>query len=906
MLGQVPLDQVLALVSREAQQDVQPVDVPAVEPDRVARLGGGVAELQKVVWHGWRARELRGAREPEHEQVKHQPVELHDEGGKLQAAQDAVRVGVVHVLEGEVDVVLGGHVVGDVVVEHQPQEAVEQGQVDLLVHLGVLRLDADDALAVGRVPHVRQVVDAEAPLVDEEGRRLRVGRLDPVGQQVSLVALIPQVLVEVGVGDLLERLDLVDGDEMRVEVHELHRHLLEGALRQQVALDARERLVRVVIGLLDEAELLALRLVEARGGRVRLLEPLEREDEQLGVVLVRERREGDRRELARLEPVHHGGVDRHSLLGRDVGPVLEVVVLALLLRLEPEARQPPEVLLGDRLVDGGATPDALAVVVRDVGPPVRLGLDVPQDHVLDRRRHAGHLPRDVGLPAAPRLREVLQDRARLVGLDALGHHVQDVVHHGGAQLEVVVRLDALLGDRLGDPLGRAALELACEQVAEPPLEQRHHAAQEEEPHAPAGRPDAAAGALADGAGVEAVVDEVLEVLAHPDLPHEPVLVPIHPGELPHVRKDVLQPVRQLVRVHVAEPVLHVRVDDKLGEAEDLAAEVEGVAEARLLALLGGESLDGLEVEVVVEVQVVDVLAVDEQVEHVVALPADLQAGLDPVELRRLEELGRAQRLEQVLLLERLRRLLVQLADDEALEQLLVRDAHLDRVRGRAVLVEPRVDERHVDGAPREAAAHVERARRPQQRDGRRTLLVVERLLGENRLGARGESEVLAVAKVVVGEGRRGRLASRRVRRDRVDDRVKVKGGQVRVLRLDVAAHGVVVLWEPHVARARVVDEGEGQLVLCPDRLADDDLVDVVELVPVVVVHLEVAVERLELRAARDGHVERLCGDEGVEVEEVKVVVVAQVREQLRREAVQVGHDGQRQRPLAVRSAVDEL
>ena len=63
--------------------------------------------------------------------------------------------------------------------------------------------------------------------------------------------------------------------------------------------------------------------------------------------------------------------------------------------------------------------------------------------------------------------------------------------------------------------------------------------------------------------------------------------------------------------------------------------MEGGTEARLLALLGGERLDGLEVEVVVEVQVVDVLAVDEQVEHVVALPADLQTGLDPVELRAL-------------------------------------------------------------------------------------------------------------------------------------------------------------------------------------------------------------------------------------------------------------------------------
>jgi hypothetical protein len=43
-----------------------------------------------------------------------------------------------------------------------------------------------------------------------------------------------------------------------------------------------------------------------------------------------------------------------------------------------------------------------------------------------------------------------------------------------------------------------------------------------------------------------------------------------------------------------------------------------------LACLGGERLGGLEVEVVVQVQVVEVLAVDQQVEHVVALPTHLQ------------------------------------------------------------------------------------------------------------------------------------------------------------------------------------------------------------------------------------------------------------------------------------------
>jgi len=51
------------------------------------------------------------------------------------------------------------------------------------------------------------------------------------------------------VRDLLQRLDLVHRDEVAVQVHELDGHLLELALRQQVALDALQRLVRVVVRL---------------------------------------------------------------------------------------------------------------------------------------------------------------------------------------------------------------------------------------------------------------------------------------------------------------------------------------------------------------------------------------------------------------------------------------------------------------------------------------------------------------------------------------------------------------------------------------------------------------------------------------------------------------------------------
>ena len=44
-----------------------------------------------------------------------------------------------------------------------------------------------------------------------------------------------------------------------------------------------------------------------------------------------------------------------------------------------------------------------------------------------------YLPRDVGLPAAPSLTEMLQDHPRLVLFDPLRHHVQDVMHHLATQ-----------------------------------------------------------------------------------------------------------------------------------------------------------------------------------------------------------------------------------------------------------------------------------------------------------------------------------------------------------------------------------------------------------------------------------------------------------------------------------------
>ena len=60
----------------------------------------------------------------------------------------------------------------------------------------------------------------------------------------------------------------------------------------------------------------------------------------------------------------------------------------------------------------------------------------------------------------------------------------------------------------------------------------------------------------------------------------------------------------LISVHVAETILDVGVDYQFSESQDLPTEMESIPKTRFLSLLGGERLDGLQVEVVVKVEVV--------------------------------------------------------------------------------------------------------------------------------------------------------------------------------------------------------------------------------------------------------------------------------------------------------------
>jgi len=82
--GEVALDEVPCLLCREHKEDVEAVDVPRVEPDRVPRLRLHIPESQELVGHLRGPRHLAGTRQPQEEQVQHEPVVLRDEGCELQ------------------------------------------------------------------------------------------------------------------------------------------------------------------------------------------------------------------------------------------------------------------------------------------------------------------------------------------------------------------------------------------------------------------------------------------------------------------------------------------------------------------------------------------------------------------------------------------------------------------------------------------------------------------------------------------------------------------------------------------------------------------------------------------------------------------------------------------------------
>src|SRR6266536_6387023 len=131
--------------------------------------------------------------------------------------------------------------------------------------------------------------------------------------------------------------------------------------------------------------------------------------------------------------------------------------------------------------------------------------------------------------------------------------------------------------------------------------------------------------------------------------HELVLVSVHTRELTNMVECVENSIRELECINIAKSVLDLSINDQLCQSENLTHEMERVSESRLLSLFGCKCLERVQVEVVIKMQIRQVLTMNEKIEHIEALSADLKTSFNPIYSRLLEELGGSESLQEVLL-----------------------------------------------------------------------------------------------------------------------------------------------------------------------------------------------------------------------------------------------------------------
>ena len=146
---------------------------------------------------------------------------------------------------------------------------------------------------------------------------------------------------------------------------------------------------------------------------------------------------------------------------------------------------------------------------------------------------------------------MLQNSVDLVLLDSLRHHIHEITHDRSAELQVKVRFNTLLCDSLRNTLAMSAFELTGEQVTKPALQQRNDTAHEEQPDSPSRGPETTARSLTNGARVESVVNQMLQVLARTNLVHQLVLVSVHASQLTDVVEGIEDTISKLESVDVA-------------------------------------------------------------------------------------------------------------------------------------------------------------------------------------------------------------------------------------------------------------------------------------------------------------------------------------------------------------------
>lgn len=287
-----------------------------------------------------------------------------------------------------------------------------------------------------------------------------------------------------------------------------------------------------------------------------------------------------------------------------------------------------------------------------------------------------------------------------------------------------------------------------------------------------------------------------------------------------------------------------------------------ISESRLLSFLSGERFHRLHIEIVVQVQEVQIFPVDEEHQHVEPLPADLETDLEPVHFGELEELGACKGLQETPLLLSLGLLLMECIQHPGFQHLLVADTHLHGVASGAAFSVPVGDEGHIVGSLHLPTAEVEGLVGPEQTDPVGGLPVPEVLLGQEGFEVFPEIDLLEfLLGNVLNLGEVSDLLINFMGCYWVNRRIESESWNLWILLFYIHCCWIMICSDCHLSRPIVVKIRESYLVFCSDWVSDNNLIYVIELIPVFIIVLQISVQRLKFWATRNCQIQRFCCEE---------------------------------------------
>lgn len=81
------------------EKNMDAINVSAIQANGVSRFCRHILETQEIIWHLRWASHLTGSVQTKNQQVHHQTVVLNNERSKLESTNNAIGVGVIHVLQ---------------------------------------------------------------------------------------------------------------------------------------------------------------------------------------------------------------------------------------------------------------------------------------------------------------------------------------------------------------------------------------------------------------------------------------------------------------------------------------------------------------------------------------------------------------------------------------------------------------------------------------------------------------------------------------------------------------------------------------------------------------------------------------------------------------------------------------